>query len=801
MNFQLTDASDPRQATVLKDVKRLERTMGAKPGKHGEVTVKTLLILIQYYSDRISKSSLSSGSVKSYLSALKSIHTGNGFDWKIIRDDFRVLAAMKRIDSSPENIQRRRKQDYAVTLVDLERFCATLDPSKHSDLVAGALATTLFWALGRLHELLHAKKFKRMRIDSIEEAINRSTLRRSFRIFLERPKMRRAGEMQFLALLRHLGISNPQHWMTLLLYSISEQSFEVTSPWQLDSHIHADSKWLLGKFGQVLEPMSQRLGPSSFRAGGYTHMAYMGYELSLLRLFGRWCSDANDTYLRECPQVLAAVLSSKSNSMPPVEMVLPLAGSVWGRPSALGLGPQKINKRPLGARSPAPTIDQAFPYKRRSCAPGNDKSSTSTSKEFVAPVFGFVAPVFGSVAPGNILEKRGARGIKSESEKVKATLSRFSNTLTPGTTLSRFSNTLTPESMPVYKNPDIFSPANAGGMPSQEMRELLTLFGLAHPENAHRRLLVPLLRDGLREEEIALIQGEGIDTDVFIVPSFYPSGADAIDDTPVEPGVVAPVEAAISVHSSGPSIRRGGIVGGLQAALDAADSNSGSRSFAHFMDHSEEDRLEIFSSLPAKKKSQMADIVSAYGRRKGVRVVLKDCLKEALELQPFELCSLQGPMSVIVGNWKEDPLTYMALMDQYCLLVSLVYPLIAVTRFDWKVAAIFEVRIRAELHYRMFERRFDMHCGELVPLNLEMIGALTSFVANGRGGGAKRDKKEKADRKEWLPFQDGVCRNWNYGQDCLSICKDRSWRHECMVEGCGMDHPAMKHKKKKARTD
>jgi hypothetical protein len=187
--------------------------------------------------------------------------------------------------STISHIQRRRKQDYAVTLVDLELFCATLDPSKHSDLVAGALATTLFWALGRLHELLHAKKFKRMRIDSIEEAINRSTLRRSFRIFLERPKMRRAGEMQFLAPLRHLGISNPQHWMTLLLYSISEQSFEVSSPWQLDSDTHADSKWLLGKFGQVLEPMSQRLGPSSFRAGGYTHMAYMGYELSLLRLF------------------------------------------------------------------------------------------------------------------------------------------------------------------------------------------------------------------------------------------------------------------------------------------------------------------------------------------------------------------------------------------------------------------------------------------------------------------------------------------------------------------------------------
>jgi hypothetical protein len=197
---------------------------------------------------------LTVGSVMSYISALKAIHTGHGFDWKCVREDFRVLAALRNLSSNPENIQRRRKQDYAISLSDLERFCRTLDPSKHEDLVAAVLATTLFWALGRVHELIHAERYDQMRIDSIEEAINVDTSRRSFRIFLERPKMRRPREMQFLAPLRHLGITNPLQWMTLLLLSIASRPFKVTSPWQLSKSVHATSKWLYSRIYPVLIP-------------------------------------------------------------------------------------------------------------------------------------------------------------------------------------------------------------------------------------------------------------------------------------------------------------------------------------------------------------------------------------------------------------------------------------------------------------------------------------------------------------------------------------------------------------------
>jgi hypothetical protein len=110
-------------------------------------------------------------------------------------------------------------------------LCHSLNPDVHADLVAGALASLLFWALGRVHELLHAQK--KMKVDSIEESIDQRTKKRTIRVFLERPKVRRPGEMQFLTPLRYLGKSNPQLWVSLLLFSIADRSYTTTSPWQI----------------------------------------------------------------------------------------------------------------------------------------------------------------------------------------------------------------------------------------------------------------------------------------------------------------------------------------------------------------------------------------------------------------------------------------------------------------------------------------------------------------------------------------------------------------------------------------
>jgi hypothetical protein len=376
MDLRVSDLHDPRQATVVKDLARLQAEKGAVPGDRGHVTESTLLLLLEFYQEkRIRTGVPSMGSIKSYLSAIKAIHTSSGIDWRLVRESFLVLDKLKKMAASPEVENKVRRQDYAITLLDLERFCDSLDPDVHADLVAGALATLLFWALGRVHELLHAERYRRMRLDSVEEAENQLSKRRTFRVFIERPKVKRAGEMQFLCPLRYLGKANPQLWMTMLLFSISELNFEVSSPWEISEGVHADSKWLYAKIYPILGPMNQRLGSSSFRAGGYTHMAWMGYELTLLRLFGRWSSDANDTYLRECPHILASSFAAKSRGisilLPADAGVGPVAGSIWGRPAALGIGPL-IKMRPLRALLPASETQSALlPRKRHRCDSGS----------------------------------------------------------------------------------------------------------------------------------------------------------------------------------------------------------------------------------------------------------------------------------------------------------------------------------------------------------------------------------------------------------------------------------------------
>jgi hypothetical protein len=384
MDLQI-DETDPRERTVFKDVKKLEQK-GARGGAQGEVTEETLLKLVDYYQNKlIQTGSPSIGSVKSYLSALKAIHTRNGVDWRPVRESFLVLDKLKKMASDPGIDHKVRSQDYAVTLVDLELFCDSLDPNVHADLVAGALVSLLFWSLGRVHELLHAARYKRMRMDSVQEAESQITKRRTFRVFLERPKVRRAGEMQFLCPLRYLGKANPQLWMTLLLMSIANRGYEITSPWQIGQDMHATSKWLYTRMSTVLGNLNQKLGSSSFRAGGYTHMAFLGYELTLLRLFGRWSSDANDTYLRECPHILASAFAAKSRGamlcLPTDAAVGPVAGSVWGRPSALGCGPLvEINTR--SARLPSiSNQDRILPRKRQRCDSGSKGLVEELSRE------------------------------------------------------------------------------------------------------------------------------------------------------------------------------------------------------------------------------------------------------------------------------------------------------------------------------------------------------------------------------------------------------------------------------------
>jgi hypothetical protein len=366
--------------------------------------------------------------------------------------------------------------------------------------------------------------------------------------------------------------------------------------------------------------------------------------------------------------------------------------------------------------------------------------------------------------------------------------------------------------MTIYRNEDIFRVANAGGMTAEDIRGILNFFGIVYPNGINRTGLVPIMRDNLRQEEIDLIQGDGLDTDNFVIPGVYPHGVAGAGA-----GAGAGADAGAGAFAgAGAGDNEAVLTGSLQAALNSSDTINGSTGFANFMRNGEEDRLELYSSMALKKKNQMIDVTAAYARKQGIRLVQKDVMREILELTPLDLIKLQGPMSIVTGKWETDPLTYMALMDQYTQIVHLFYPVMAeqirgfsmtflrsVSNFEWKEAAKFEKRIRAELHHRMFERKFDMYCGELVMLNLEMLGVLTTAkVSSSRGSGSEGSKvnaKRPGDSQN--KFKDGVCRNWNMGIECIPRCKAQGWKHICQMEGCDLEHKSMDHHSKRRRKD
>jgi hypothetical protein len=163
----------------------------------------------------------------------------------------------------------------------------------------GALETCLFWGLGRVPELIHAREHWRMSIGSI----HKSPLG-LWQILIERPKVLKDSP-QILTPLESDKQTRANTWITILMCDIPKG---FTSPWQISKTLHATTDWFYSNIRKHLGRDLENLGPSSFRAGGLTHMASMGLSLDHLQILGRWDSPAWKRYLRNHPWVLSEIL-------------------------------------------------------------------------------------------------------------------------------------------------------------------------------------------------------------------------------------------------------------------------------------------------------------------------------------------------------------------------------------------------------------------------------------------------------------------------------------------------------------
>jgi len=302
------DKSDSRQRTVYLAVQRLALLHNVRAESDGSMSLQFLRTYIESEGIRVQNGTIAYSTLESYVSALSAIHLDSFINWSNIRKNPCVRRILSRIEANTP--QRITKQDYAVSHRELEKFCTSLNPKQYDYVLAAAIATTLFWSIGRVSEILHAKIHQRMKLSSIiPYTLDKGG--RAFKIFVERPKIKRSST-QYITPVQSYDKTNPSYWMTMLKIT---RPNDFTSPWQLNTSTHADHIWLFEIFSTIIPASRGLLGQCSFRAGGFSHMLSIGYDFRLLAALGRWSSDAVDRYIRDHPQIIVQAFASKNRKM------------------------------------------------------------------------------------------------------------------------------------------------------------------------------------------------------------------------------------------------------------------------------------------------------------------------------------------------------------------------------------------------------------------------------------------------------------------------------------------------------
>ena len=255
-----------------------------------EITTDALLQYLRYLTPSVWSKKLRIGSIKSYLSALKEYHLINGVNWKAHQQPLVVAAikALNRIPTAPST------QGYAISLDDMLSASKNVVWSNWIDVITMTIANILFCSLGRTYELLHAPSHPPM--------LSKSLIfdHQNTRIFLERPKIN-ANHSQFLTPL-NIPRLEPIAWIIRFL---------ALKPKSANLWTHSDgSRFTSQQFNahfKVLAKLHQNtiLDPSSFRAGGTTLLVSSKQNLELIRILGRWNSNAFYRYIRNKGQSLS----------------------------------------------------------------------------------------------------------------------------------------------------------------------------------------------------------------------------------------------------------------------------------------------------------------------------------------------------------------------------------------------------------------------------------------------------------------------------------------------------------------
>jgi hypothetical protein len=236
------------------------------------------------------------------MSHLKNYHEALGLDWNIL-NSFRYKQLRKKARKH-FTLSSIRNQDISITIEHLHKFIHSLSLENHDDLILGTIATSLFFGLGRISDLLFSPTWDwPMQKSSIIKQSN------DYIFLIEHPKIY-TTHSQYLSPVRAKGMLNPGLWISWLLQS---QTIHAVFPWRLKNGTYLTAKSFKEHFSKVVEiPL---IGESSFRAGGASFLVSKGTPLDIILILGRWKGDAFQRYLRDHPGLIQSymkALSSKS---------------------------------------------------------------------------------------------------------------------------------------------------------------------------------------------------------------------------------------------------------------------------------------------------------------------------------------------------------------------------------------------------------------------------------------------------------------------------------------------------------
>lgn len=259
----------------------------------------------------LQKETTSKSTINNHLSALKAWHTRNGHSFKR-SDRINLIAKASR------PLANTKPPRPPVTFQMIQSLARHLDCSNHADAAVLACASTAFWGLARLGELLPT----------------------SSQFDLAKPPFPRvydlkAGELQSLKL--NLPWTKVKKWSGETLY-LASQTDSTDPVAALNNHLSVNKlskNYLLfsvevdGSYYYLTKSIfmdrcnaiwsSDGLPVASghsFRIGGTSHLLLSGVQPDIIKKAGRWSSDAFFRYWRHLDVVLPSTLSNLSTRSP-----------------------------------------------------------------------------------------------------------------------------------------------------------------------------------------------------------------------------------------------------------------------------------------------------------------------------------------------------------------------------------------------------------------------------------------------------------------------------------------------------